>query len=333
MSSPFVPLSPLPALPAGYTVRPAREADAEELTALLNAHEADIGSGFTISLAGFVGDWAGADLEHDTLVVVAPDDSIAAYGDLNIKGDVLYSIYGYVLPEQRGQRLGTYLVAWGEQRAKSGAEAGASADARVVTRLYINQKNRHAIALLEELGYRVVRATLTMEIDPVTAGPPPALPDGLSIRAFVPGQDERAAYEVYEEAFADTWGRPRGSFEDFQAKIRRSYFDPALWFLVMDGDLIAGTLFSDDIDGEGWIEIVGVRRPWRGRGIAAAMLLHAFAVFRARGVRKVGLSVDAENPTGATRVYERAGMRLDQTLLVFERELRPGAPLSDTASE
>ena len=120
------------------------------------------------------------------------------------------------------------------------------------------------------------------------------------------------------------WQRPPGTFEQFLSKTRRAYFDPAGWFLAMDGDQVAGTLFSDNIDGNGWVEIVGVRRPWRGRGLAQAMLRHAFTGLYDRGVTHIGLSVDAQSPTGAPRTYERAGMHLDQSYLLFERELRPG---------
>jgi GNAT superfamily N-acetyltransferase len=172
-----------------------------------------------------------------------------------------------------------------------------------------------------------------MAIDMAFAPPAPDWPAGLVVRNFVPGEDDRAAYEAYEEAFADMWNRPRGTFEAFQSKLQRPYFDPALWFLVMVGDQIAGTLFSDDIEGRGWIEIVGVRRSWRGRGVASAMLRHALGAFWERGVTHVGLSVDAQSPTGAPRVYQRAGFLLDQTFLVYERELRPGKPFGSDGAE
>jgi mycothiol synthase len=172
-----------------------------------------------------------------------------------------------------------------------------------------------------------------MAIDLAAPPPAPAWPAGLTIRTYVPGQDEQAAYEAYEEAFADMWQRPRGTFEQFISKTRRAYFDPSLWFLAMDGNEIAGTVYSDNIDGKGWIEIVGVRRPWRGRGLALAMLNHAFAAFYERGVTHIGLSVDAQSPTGAPRLYERAGMHLDESFLVYERELRPGFVVTGETSQ
>lgn len=324
MTNPFVPLVDLPPLPDGYAARPPARDDAPALAQLLHDHEAEITGSSDMTLADFLGDWEGIDLETDAVVIAAPDGAPAAYADVGNRGDVQFSIYGYVHPAQRGRGLGTYLVAWGEHRAKRGAEANAAPGAMVLTRHYINEKAAPATALLTALGYAPARATYTMAIDMTAPPPDPVWPDGLSVRNVVPGQDDEIAYEAYEEAFADTFQRPRGSLEDFRSKLRRPYFDPRHWFLVMDGDQVAGTLFSDAIDGNGWVEIVGVRRPWRGRGVALAMLLHAFGVFYERGVTHVGLSVDAHSPTGAPRVYQRAGMHLDQTLLLFERHLRPG---------
>jgi ribosomal protein S18 acetylase RimI-like enzyme len=73
----------------------------------------------------------------------------------------------------------------------------------------------------------------------------------------------------------------------------------------------------------GWVKSVGVRRNWRGRGIASALLRHAFAEFYRRGTRKVALTVDAESLTGALRIYERAGMRVVRRKEIFEKPLQP----------
>lgn len=67
-----------------------------------------------------------------------------------------------------------------------------------------------------------------------------------------------------------------------------------------------------------------VRRAWRRRGIALALLRHSFAALYQAGKRKVSLEVDAENHTGATRLYEKAGMHVDRRQETFEKELRPG---------
>jgi ribosomal protein S18 acetylase RimI-like enzyme len=73
-----------------------------------------------------------------------------------------------------------------------------------------------------------------------------------------------------------------------------------------------------------------VRRPWRKRGLGLALLNHSFGEFYRRGYRRVGLGVDAQNLTGALRLYEKAGMRADpaRRFSVYEKELRLGVDLA-----
>ena len=65
---------------------------------------------------------------------------------------------------------------------------------------------------------------------------------------------------------------------------------------------------------------LAVRPSWRGRGLGEALLRAAFAEFRRRGVATVGLKVDADNPTGAVRLYERVGMTRDRTYVTLTSE-------------
>ena len=90
------------------------------------------------------------------------------------------------------------------------------------------------------------------------------------------------------------------------------------------------TAFFDSFydEGIGWVSSLGVRRPCRKRGLGLALLRHAFSEFYRRGKRKVGLGVDAQNLTGALRLYENAGMHVHQTFDQYEKELRPGVEIS-----
>lgn len=325
MGTGFVIPNAFPELLHGFEIRPPVADEAPALAEIIRACEFDLTGKSEMTLNDFLGDWEGVDLDNDARVVVDSVGTPVAYADINERGNVIFSVYGYVDPKRRGEGIGSTIVAWSERRAQAAATA-APDGARVVARHYINRRDEAAQSLLTAKGYTPVRVTFTMAIELET----PSVvewPEGLTVRTFQPGADDQIAYEAYEEAFADMWQRPRGTFDQFLSKLRRPYFDPALWFLVMDGEQIAGTIFASDIDGNGWIEIVGVRRPWRGRGVASAMLKHVFNAYLERGVTHVGLSVDGESPTGAPRIYERAGMRLDQTYLLFERELRPGYQL------
>jgi ribosomal protein S18 acetylase RimI-like enzyme len=82
----------------------------------------------------------------------------------------------------------------------------------------------------------------------------------------------------------------------------------------------------------GWVDVLGVRRKWRQRGLGLALLLHSFAALRRMGAERVGLGVDSGSLTGATRLYTRAGMKLDREVALYELELRPGRELGTQAA-
>jgi ribosomal protein S18 acetylase RimI-like enzyme len=99
-------------------------------------------------------------------------------------------------------------------------------------------------------------------------------------------------------------------------------YDPTLWFLIRDRDEVAATVRNDpERNGGGYVGEIGVRRPWRGRGLGRALLLHSFAEFQRRGQTRVTLGVDAENPTGATKLYDSVGMHVEMESVVFEKVL------------
>jgi mycothiol synthase len=99
-----------------------------------------------------------------------------------------------------------------------------------------------------------------------------------------------------------------------------------LWVVAWDGEEVAGYLTAELPEGVGYgyISSVGVRPRWRGRGLARALLQRSFAAFHARGVRRVTLGVDAENPTGATQLYRSVGMEPASSLIFFVRRVEPG---------
>jgi ribosomal protein S18 acetylase RimI-like enzyme len=112
-----------------------------------------------------------------------------------------------------------------------------------------------------------------------------------------------------------------------------SSFDPSLWFLAWDGAEIAGMALCTAQPDKGYIQTVAVRRAWRGRGLGLALLEAAFGTYYERGTRHIELSVDSESPTGAARLYERAGMYPSFTVVLYEKEIRPGRdPIEDVTA-
>jgi GNAT superfamily N-acetyltransferase len=141
----------------------------------------------------------------------------------------------------------------------------------------------------------------------------PAWPDGIRLRTFEPG-DERVVYEAHQETFEDLWDHVSMPYDRWAHWfLSADGHHPDLWFLAFEHEQLTGLeLCAPDHDQPrvGWVHILGVRRPWRSRGLGRALLLHAFWEFRRRGFERVLLGVDAESPTGANKLYERVGMRV-----------------------
>ena len=153
--------------------------------------------------------------------------------------------------------------------------------------------------------------------------PAPVWPEGIGIRTYRGPEDDDALFAAGEEAFSDMWNRPPSTKERWLQPTRADGFDPSLWFLPYDlatGDVV-GVCLCFDVEGTGSVENVGVRRAWRKRGIGLAMLNHALGEFWRRGIHNADLSVDAASPTGAPRLYARAGFEVARSYRRFEKRI------------
>ena len=177
----------------------------------------------------------------------------------------------------------------------------------------------------ERGGYRVIRHSFEMRIDLPEAIEEPAWPEGITLRTYEP-RDELRVYEAGNEAFEDHWDFHRSTLEEWRRYgPEREAFDASLWWIAEDADEVAAVCqnwwhFSGDKT-FGWIGTLGVRRPWRKRGLGRGLLLHSFADFKRRGATRVGLGVDAENTTGAVRLYESVGMVVARRNDTWEKPL------------
>jgi mycothiol synthase len=205
------------------------------------------------------------------------------------------------------------LIDWAEERAR-----------RKGTRLLSGawESNEAVLRELERRGFRVIRHSQRMMIDLTEPTPEPVWPDGIALRSFRPG-DERTFYDVQHEAFADSWEPVEESFEEWSHwMLEGPAFVPDLWFLAVEGSEVAGLVICHPraaVPGLGWVRLLGVRRPWRRRGLGRALLLHAFGELRRRGFRRAGLGVDSESVTGANLLYEQAGMHVAARFDIYEK--------------
>lgn len=242
-----------------------------------------------------------------------------------------------VFPNHTPPEVAEHLVAWCIERARSSV-GQAPPNSRVVVTQSAFEADAAANARLLGTGMKPIRTFLRMQIEMTEPPKPPEWPHGISVRTFVPGQDDVPALEAAREAFRDHWGHVETPFEEDLAEWRQwiyedDDFDVDLWFLAIDDGEIVGFCQCYPVGGDdprvGLVDELGVKRSHRGRGIATALLRHAFGVFFRRGKTIVDVGVDAESLTGATRLYEKVGMTLNRRNNVYELELRPGVDLAN----
>lgn len=314
-------------LPKGFSVRPPIMDDLEAVADLIKTCEIAEQSEPDYPVEELRADWLNSqvNLERDAWLVTGPGQQIVGYALIFNVEDIQLFVNGWVHPHYQGRGIGTYLVRMGERRARQQA---ASAPAGVRVSLYnsVNSLNQAARRILEGEGYGLVRHFWRMQIDMDEAPPAPQWPDGIRVRAFAPGQDECATFEAFQEAFQDNWGYIPWRFETWQQMmIQRENFDPTLWFLALDGDKIVGGSLCFDYAREGWVDDLAVRRAWRRQGVGLALLRHSFGELYRRAQRRVALGVDTQNTSGATRLYDRAGMHVSRQYDIYYKELRPGS--------
>ena len=308
-------------LPDGFEIRPPGFEEVEDVTEMLVATDlADTGT--SESDADLIRDqWSspGFQPSEDAWVVTAPDRAIVAYGSVTPDGEGKIKSWGVVHHDHRGRGLGAALLDRMEARASQrlrGIPAGKMHTA-------VGDEDASAVELVRSRGFAHVRTFRHLQID--LAGPPPdpgEPPDGIAIRGIEPERDFRRVHAIFVEAFSREWGYRAIPFEEWLGnEVEVPSFDASLWLLATAGDVAVGGLTGVVWGDRGWVGELGVLAPWRGRGIASALLRRAFATFASRGLPRVMLNVDSQNSTGAVRLYERAGMRTARAWDVYEKRV------------
>jgi mycothiol synthase len=300
-------------LPSGYELRAPTSADAHAVANVLAE------AGQTVLDADFLRDeWSrvGFDLATDAWIVADGEGTIVAYGQALREEPSIVEGWGVVHPKHRRRGIGASLMNRIEERAPA-LVAGLPS---VRFRHAIDAGDRAAAAMLRARGLRPVRHFWHMRIDLVGPVGARRAPEGIEITAIEAPDDLPAVHAVLHEAFAEDWGYHPEPFDRWvEEQTTSPSFDPTLWLLATVGGEPVGALTANVWGDRGWVNEIGVVPPHRGRGIGSALLRRSFATFARRKLRSVFLNVDAENPTGATVLYERAGMRVVNRWDLWER--------------
>ncbi len=246
--------------------------------------------------------------------VLERDGAVVAYADVHSEVDRLS--LDFMAADARAAGA---LLEWAEERARvqqlDRVVAPAWPGAAVIE------------GAMRERGFTPFRSSLEMQVPLDDATPEPPWPDGIQVRT-VRADEERDVHALLEEAFADTHDFRPTPFEEWAAWWDGEGKRLDLWFAAEDADGLAGVALLEaeraGSPGLGWVETLAVRRPWRRRGLGRALLFHSFRVLRRLGRTAAGLSVQADNPTGAVRLYESVGMRRVSERVLYEKRLDPG---------
>jgi ribosomal protein S18 acetylase RimI-like enzyme len=239
--------------------------------------------------------------------VAVEDDAVVGYASLDEDRDYVHAA--------KDPEVGDALIAHVERQARArGFPYVAVVAAPEDAPLY---------GAVQRGGYRIEREILRMWRLLDGDLPEPAWPAGVTVRTYTDADAERV-HALLDEQYGD-WdpryvARSHAGWLAFMTE--HEEFDPGLWFLAeREGELVACALHWKESQRRGWVKDLVVRPGERGRGLATALLHHAFRAYAQRGAERVGLKVDSTNPTGAPQLYERLGFVIDQRLEIWEKAL------------
>jgi mycothiol synthase len=300
---------PVLALRPPFRARPVRPEDADALLAVAHAHQTAVLGRPDSTLTEIHDGLTDPDLDPRSIVALGADDVPVACALVYADGDSgkadldVFFDPGAALPALPA------VLEVGLALAEDGArERGA---AQSVADITCYREDTHLAAALEAAGLTPATTFHRLRRD-LQEAVPVSVPPGVAVERVEEDEEHlRRAHRLHQSTFAGHFGFEPRPYDDWLVALRARTGTGPLWFAVADGAdvgfLHETDQFAEDEDA-GYVWRLGVERSARGRGIAIALLLSAFADMRARGRRAALLHVDTANATGATRLYESVGM-------------------------
>lgn len=330
-----------------FITRPLASDDVYEYARTATAIAAHIGTDETFQPEAILLGWQepGYDIRRSSIGIFRSDGVLAAYAiirDSAAKPVHPWLHFG-VHPHHLDDGFGARLLGWADVKGneimqRCPPEARFSLCSEIVEG-YRRQENA-----LRQAGYLPQRGAYVMRIKMSQPPTAPALPAGIAIRAYRHEDDLEELVRAFRDSFSDHFGYIEEPFQKDLAEFRHWFshdkqFDPNLTLLAVDvqTDAIVGYLVGLKADYRhpdvGLIELLGVVRSHRRRGLAQAMLYHVFGAYWDRGRKTVGLGVDGESLTNAVALYERVGMSIYRRYMTYEKVLRDGVELAKVAMD
>lgn len=319
-----------------YHLRTATLDDLSAVVELLNTCAIDQTGAPDTNESLVKSEWTGPtfDLQKSVRVAETDQEEIVGYIEVWDTDPIPVSnwVWARVHPQFEGFGIGTALMSWAEKRLQS-TVTRVPKDLQVSFICGTVSSHDPTKKLFESVGMKSIRYFWRMVADLDEEPPQPKWPEGITISSLAELGDLPAVFRASEDAFQDHFGHVSQPAETGIAEWEHwiatdDDVDPVNWFLALDGPEIAGVCLCRKREREdpnmGWINVLGVRRPWRRKGLGLAMLHYAFGRFYRSGKDRVGLGVDAQSITGATRLYARAGMHVAREYQDYEKILRHG---------
>jgi mycothiol synthase len=244
-----------------------------------------------------------------------------------VDGNRIYQFFGFLLPAWRNKGIGSAMLHQAEQRLLEIAESHSEgATCYFQTDIVDSELLREAV--LKKEGYKPIRYAFDMVRPDLENIPNLTLPEGIEIRPVLP-EHYQAIKDASSEAFRDEWGFSPELEPPVEKWLEDPNFDPTLWRVAWDGDQVVGMVqsFIDKRENQeynrkrGYTENICVRRAWRKRGVAKALIADSLRAVKERGMLEAALGVDAENPSGALQLYESMGYRMIRRYTIYRKPL------------